>query len=217
GFLAVYQPSEGNSSIGAEQGGEFELDVTGLEGRVHRRVQTDLDRWHWEGLELPAGVRVAPFRHTVRTGEPVEATIRFGPEGVEGRLTTGPFRGLDDALLTTPGQHALAAHVGDDGTLRAGSGDELPPGQFLVGALLNDRQRARQRLYAKLLAEPQPRYIANRNLLLAWANPVDLHFDLAREPRTTGSALLVVPLQFERTPPATPVVVPAAFVDSRRV
>ena len=60
GFLAVYQPALSTASVGTEQGGRFDLDLTGLEGRVHRRVQTDLDRWHWENLELPAGIRTAP-------------------------------------------------------------------------------------------------------------------------------------------------------------
>jgi hypothetical protein len=217
GYLAVYQPSSGTTSIGTEQGGEFELDVAGLEGRVHRRVQTDLDRWHLENLELPAGVRVAPFRHTLRTREPVEATVRFGPEGVEGRVAAGPFSPLEDVLLNTPGQHTLAIRVQADGSFRAGSADELHAGQFMAEGLLSDRQRARQSLYEKLLAEPQPRYLANRSLLLAWAEPVDMHFTLAPQARTTGEAVLVIPLRFEPTPPGTHVTVPAAFVDCRRI
>src|SRR5262249_25409174 len=80
GFLAVYQPSASNTLLGAEQGGQFEFDRSDLEGRVHRRVQTDLDRWHWENLGLPAGVQLAPFQYTLRTPNPVEATVRFGPE-----------------------------------------------------------------------------------------------------------------------------------------
>ncbi|MFO0841323.1 MAG: hypothetical protein U0797_02845 [Gemmataceae bacterium] len=122
GFLAVYQPSLNTTVVGAERGGEFELDLTGLEGRALRRVQTDLDRWHWENLELPAGVRAGPFRHTMRTAEPVEATVRFGPNGAEGRVTTGPFRELEDVLLSTPGPHTVAVRLGPDGTFRAGSG-----------------------------------------------------------------------------------------------
>jgi hypothetical protein len=217
GFLAVYQPSSSSSSVGADQGGEFELDVAGLEGRVHRRVQTDLDRWHIENLELPAGIRVAPFQHTLQTPEPVEATVRFGPEGVEGRLAAGPLRQLEDVLLCTPGQHIMAVHLGADGAFRAGSEDELPAGQFIVGGLLSDRQRAHRRLYEKLLAAPQPRHIANRSLLLTWAEPVDMHFTLAPQARMTGSALLAIPLRFERTPRDTHVTVPAAFVDCRRI
>src|SRR5262249_14799940 len=116
GFLAVYQPSQGVTGVGAEQGGGFELDLAGLEGRVHWRVQTDLDRWHWDNLELPPGVRAGPFRHTLRTPGPVEATIRFGPNGVEGRVASGPFRELEDALLITPGHPPLAVHLGADGS-----------------------------------------------------------------------------------------------------
>src|SRR5205807_6565057 len=99
----------------------------------------------------------------------------------------------------------------------AGRDDELPSGQFIVGRLLNDRQRTRQGLYERLLAEPQPRYTAGRSLMLAWAEPTDMHFTLAPQARTTGFALLVIPLRFEQTPPGTRVTVPAAFVDCRRV
>jgi hypothetical protein len=217
GFLGIYQPSSDTSPLGAEEGGQLELDVAGLEGRVHRRVQTDLDRWHWENLELPAGVRVAPFRHTLRTAEPVEATVRFGPQGVEGRVAPGPFRQLEDVLLSTPGHHILAVRLRADGSFRSGSDDEPAVGQWIVGGLLSDRQRARQGLYEKLLAEPWPRYLANRSLLLAWAEPVDMHFTLVPQARTTGAALLAIPLQFERTPPGMRVSVPAAFMDCRRV
>lgn len=217
GILGVYQPALADAPIGVEQGGTFALDFSGLEGRDFRHIQTDLDRWHWENLELPSGARLGPFRHTIPTAEPLEAVIHFGPEGVEGRLSAGPLHGLENALLTAPGQQPLAAHLAADGAFRAGSADELPPGQFLLGALLSDRERAQQKLYAKLLADPQPRYLAQRSFLLAWADPIDLHFRLAREPRTTGAALLMAPLQWERTPPDTPVVVPASFVDCRRV
>src|SRR5262249_54317933 len=149
--LALYQPSQGDSAVGAEQGGEFDLDLTGLEGRVFRRVQTDLDRWHLENLELPAGVRTAPFRQTLRTGEPVEATARFGPKGVEGRVTPGPFHQLGDALLTGPGQPLLGVRLDADGAFWAGDEDELLAEQFIAGGLLDDRQRARQRLCEQLL------------------------------------------------------------------
>jgi hypothetical protein len=217
GFLAVYQPSEGTTTVGAEKGGAFELDFGGLEGRAHRRVQEDMDRWHWENLELPAGVRAGPFRHTLRTQEPVEATVHFGPDGAEGRVAAGPFHHLEDALLSTPGRHTVAVTLKPDGSFQAGSGDELRGGQLMAGGLLTDRQRARQGLYEKLLAEPQPRYVANRSLLLAWSEPADMHFTLAAEARTTGSALLAIPLRFERTPPGTRVTVPAAFVECRRI
>jgi hypothetical protein len=217
GYLAVYQPSAGTAAVGAERGGAFELDMSGLEGRAHRRVQADQDRWHWENLELPAGVRAGPFRQMMRTASPVEAIGHFGPNGLEGRVASGPFGELEDAVLSTPGRHTVAVRLGPGGSFRADGDDELHGGQLIVGGLLSDRQRARQGLYAELLAEPQPRHVANRNLFLAWAKPADLHFTLAAEARTTGEALLLIPLEFERTPPGTQVTVPAAFVECRRV
>src|SRR5205823_5271003 len=57
GEMAVFRPDSGAAAAGAGQGGGFELDMRGQEGRVVRRVQTDLDHWHWENLDLPAGVR----------------------------------------------------------------------------------------------------------------------------------------------------------------
>src|SRR5262249_2752773 len=165
----------------------------------------------------PAGIRLAPFRHTLRTGKPVEATVRFGPQGAEGRVAVGPFRQFEDVLLSTSGQHIVAVRLEADGSFRAGSEDELPAGQLILGGLLSDRQRVHQRLYEQLLAEPQPRYVADRSLVLAWAEPVDMHFTLVPQARTKGSALLVVPLRFERTPRDTRVTVPAALVSCRRI
>jgi hypothetical protein len=217
GILAVYQPSSSSSPIGAEQGGAFDLDMTGLDGRVHRRVLADPDRWHWENLELPAGLRTASFRYTVRVQEPVEARVRFGPEGAEGQVAAGPFGQLEDPLLSMLGQHTVAVRLRADGTFLASSDDELSAGPALLGGLLSDRQRARQSLYQKLLAEPQPRYITGRQLLLAWAEPVDMHFTLGPQARTLGSALLTIPLRYERTPPGTRVTVPSSFVSCRRI
>jgi hypothetical protein len=217
GLLAVYQPAEAATPIGADQAGRFELDTGGLEGRVHRHLQIDFDRWQWENFAMPAGVRVGSFRHTARLAEPVEATARFGPDGLEGRLSAGPFQRLGDAIVVTPAEGQLAVRLESDGSFRAGSAEALAPGQFIASDLLNDEQRARQDLYAKVLAEPRARHLAGRSLLLAWADPLDLGFTLAPSARLTGTALLAVPLSLERTPPGTRVTVPAAFVDSVRL
>ena len=217
GYLGAYQPDLTTTSIGAQNGGQFDLDFSGLEGRVHSRVQTDFDRWHWEKLELPAGVRTGAFKYPLPTGEPMGATMRFGAEGVEGKVVAGPFHQIEDALLTTPGPHALPVILGADGSFRAGSDDGFQSGQLIGGGLLSDRQRSRQALYEKLLADPLPRYLSSRSLLMAWADPVDMHFNLTQHAQMTGSALLMIPVQFEQTPPGTQVTLPAAFVDCQKV
>ncbi len=100
---------------------------------------------------------------------------------------------------------------------RASGEDGLLSAQFISGGLLSDQQRTRQFLYETILVEPQPRYLAERSLLLIWADPVDMHFSVGKEAQQTGTALLMMPFQFERTPPARQVMVPTAFVDCQKV
>jgi hypothetical protein len=217
GMIGVYQPGlEPSTVIGADDGGQFDLDLTGLEGRIFSRVQTDLDRWHWDNLELPTGVRLAPFKYTVPIHKPVKAVVRFGPQGVEGHVDSGPFHPLEDILLTTPGRHALPMRVNEDGTLHPSGEDSLQSGHLLTSGLLSDRQRARQSIYEHVMSSPQP-HLTNRSLLLAWTDPIDTHFKLLTNARTTGMALLAIPVQFERTPPESPVTVPSTFVDCMKV
>ncbi len=218
GLIGVFQPGrEPSTVIGAQDGGQFDLDVSDLEGTVLRRVQTDVDRWHWENLELPTGVRLAPFKQTLPIHEPMKAAVRFGPKGMEGHVESGPFHQLEDVLLAAPGRHALPVSINADGSLRPDGADSLESGHLLTSSLLSDSQRYRQSLYEKLFAVPQPRYLASRSMLLAWAEPLDMHFTLVEGARTTGTALLTIPLQFERTPPNTPVVVPGTFVECLKV
>src|SRR5262249_54822601 len=204
GQLAVYRDEAGQAPARAEQGGDFVLDPQGLEGRVLRRVQTDWGRWHWENLEVPAGVRSGRFRTSTRTTEPVVARARFGRDGLEGRVTTGLFGRLEDALISTPGPRKLAVRVAADGTFRAGLIDLLPHGKYVANTLLDDRQRERQALYAKAFAEPPPRSLVDRRLLLAWSAPLDPHFTFGPQTRLAGAALGAIPPAVERAAPDTP-------------
>jgi hypothetical protein len=217
GLLAVYRPNSGPAEVGAGRGGLFELDMTAVEGQTRRLVMTDLGAWHWENLALPAGVRFAPFHHTVATGEPLAAVARFGPEGLQGKLTTGPFRNAGDAIVVAAGGRSLALNLAADGAFRAGSKDVLARGQFLAGAVLSDRQQRRQELYREFLKRPEARPLKGRTLLLAWADPVDPGFQLEPGARQTGTALLTVPLRLERSAPGTQVTIPGPLISSGRL
>ncbi len=217
GLLAVYHPDSGPTQAGAEYGGLFKLDMTGVEGQTRRWLLTDRRAWHWDNLTLPAGVRFAPFDCTIPTGEPLAAVAHFGPDGLEGKLTTGPFRDLADALLTPPSGRNLAVRLAPNGTFRAGSRDALPAGQFLSGAVLTDEQQRRQDLYGRFLQGPVAGRLEGRNVLLAWASPAATHFNLGNDVRTVGMALLVIPLRLERTPAGTPVTIPGPLVPYMRI
>ena len=218
GLLGVFQPGlEPSETIGGSDGGHFEIDNKGFEGQVRARIQTDLQHWFWDHLELPTGVRQAEFQYTARMPEKLSAILRFGPDGVEGHVDAGPFKQMEDALLTSPGRHALPVDVDSAGSIHPLGGESLETGHLLTSSLLSDRQRVRQSLYEKLLADPQPRYLTSRVLLLGWTDPLDMHFSLVEHPRTTGMALVSVPVRFERTPPGTQVLVPSTFVDCQKV
>jgi len=217
GLMAMYRPDSGPVELGVTRGGFFEMNMEGLEGQTRRLVLADLDAWHWENLALPAGVRLAPFRATVSTQGPIVARARFGPEGIEGRVQAGPFEELEDLLLATPQGRNLAVQLRSDGSFRAGSQDILPQGQFLAGAVFTDRQQRRQELYREFLKPPRAEYLQERNLLLAWAKPIDMHFHVASIARFTGSALLVIPLRFERPSPGERVTIPGPFLSYQRI
>jgi hypothetical protein len=216
GLLAVYRPDSGLSPVGAEQGGFFDLDMAGA-GGTRRFMLTDQDSWHWDNLALPAGVRLASFHDTVSTPEPIRAVAHFGPDGLEGRLMTGSFHGLSDVLLATPHGRDLAVHVQPDGTFRTGSRDILPEGQFLADAVLSDRQQRRQAFYRATLKRPKDERIEGRHTLFAWADPIDLHFTLAPEARTVGSAFLIMPLRLEHSAPEKRVTIPGPLLRFQRV
>jgi hypothetical protein len=217
GLLAVYRPGSGPAEVGAADGGFFELDMAGLEGKSRRFLLTDFGAWHWDNLALPAGVRFAPFRYTARTAEPLSAVAHFGPDGLEGRLSAGPFGEVSDALVGPPNGRNLALRLRPDGTFSAGPADVLPAGQFLAGAVLSDRQQRRQEFYRSALKPSKTGRPEGPSTLMAWAAPVDMHFSLAPGARTGGDALLVMPLRLERAPPGERVTIPGPLVLCRRM
>jgi hypothetical protein len=216
GVLAVYRPESGPAEVGGDRGGMFELDLRGLEGKAARLVVADVDTWRLENLNLPAGVRLAPFRATAATGAPLTAVARLGPRGLEGSLRTGNFQNPGDALIRGPGDRPLVVRL-QDGTFRAGPGEALPPGQYLAGTLLTDAQQRRQEVYRDLLRPATTGPMVTSTTLLAWADPHDLGFNLADHARLGGAALLRVPLRLERPTAGTRVTVPGALVGYRRI
>ena len=216
GLFAVYRPDSGLAQIGARRGAVLDLDAAGLEGQTRRRVQTEADAWHWDQLALPAGVRSGPFRATARTGR-MTAVARFGPDGIEGRLDAGDFRNPADAIIIGPAREPVAVRLAAGGSFVVRTADALAAGQFLAGTVLTDRQQRRQTVYRQLLTGPWPEHMEGRDLLLAWAEPPEIPFTAAEGARTVGTALLMIPLEFERPAAGVRVTVLPAFLPYRRV
>ena len=216
GMYAVYRPSSGGAVLGTRDGAMLGLDTEGLEGQTRTRVESDTGAWHWDGLSLPAGARTGALRATVKSGR-IAAVARFGPEGIEGKLNSGTFQNLSDAIITTRTREPSAVRLGSDGAFSSGSADILPAGQFSAGTVLTDRQQRRQAVYRQLHTGTGPRHLEGRDLLMVWADSTDVPMIHDEETRIVGSALLAVPLEFERTPANTAVTIPRGMISYRRV
>ncbi|HVS36579.1 MAG TPA: hypothetical protein VMS17_13525, partial [Gemmataceae bacterium] len=216
GVLEVYGPNVESVQAAAEQGGFYELDAKATGGQTRRFIQTDLDAWHWDESLLSRDPRFGSFHAVVATDGPMTAVAHFGPNGLEGKLSAGPFHELADAVLTPPNGRGLAVHVAPDGAFHAGADDVLPLGQYLAGAVLSDRQQRRQVVYQKYLSPPKTGRFDGPDVLHAWAKPIDLHFTPVQEARLTGDALLDLPLHLERPPAGTHVTIPGPLVRYRQ-
>lgn len=213
GLLMFYNQGASPARIGARRGGLFFADMSGFEGETRRMVWTDLDQWHWENLTLPAGTRLAPFEQSVPIEMPIEARAAFGPEGLNGNLAAGPLEKVGDLVLATPSGQHIAVGLDERGRFTAGPEHALAAGEFITGTILDDEQRRRQRLYAGLFEKYRPA----RPTLFLWASPLETEFLYPEASRRLGSALVSVPLRFERTPSGGPVLIPAPLITYRSV
>jgi hypothetical protein len=231
GLIAVYRQDGSKSTVGMDRGGLLDPEFVAQPGTTRRMLWTDLDRWRWDGLEIPAGVQQTQYRFSANVGAPLRVSGHFGPDGLSGTLATGPFREPADAVVTTSTGTAVAMRIGDGGTFVSGPDQSLPPGVFVSGGLLSDEQRRRQEVYRRLWQTKDNRPLVERPTALVWTQPIDMGLHVSGDPgrmrrrrtmqggeqRRAGSALLSIPLQLERTPPATRVRIPAAFLPYRRI
>lgn len=216
GVFALYRPTSGLVPLATNQGAMLNFDQSGLEGQGRQRVVTDLDNWHWENLNLPAGIRLGTFRSSVRATR-ISAVAKFGPNGLDGHLTTEPFREPADGLIFTPNRQPQPIRFGEKDAFSAHGEDVLPPGQYLNATVLTDRQQRRQTVYRQILGESFPKHWEGNNILLTWAEQSELPFHIESGDRLVGMALLAVPLEFTRPASDTPVTIPAAFVPYSRM
>lgn len=215
GVFAIYRPESGIVHLRAEHGGEVDLDQSGLEGQSRTRIQTDLGAWHWEDLAFPSGVRQGPFRSTIRAR--ATASGRFGTEGLEGRLSAGRFRDPADAVILTRSGTVLTPRLDSNGAFTVGLASAIPGDQYLAGPVLTDRQQRRQEVYRKLLARPRPPHLEGHDFMLVWTEADEVPFTSGESARQFSSALLVIPLEIDRPPGGSSVMIPTGFCSTAAV
>ncbi len=216
GLAAMYNQDSCREKMGATRGGIFFPDMTALTGRRRRMIWTDEGAWHWSDLELPAGVRTAPFDYPMPLDRIVSCQAQFGPQGLQGTLGPLPFQELQDAIIIQPFCNAVGVNVGDDGSFTADSDNALAAGVFMAETWLDDAQQRRQAVYEQLLGSPPESEEIGPPMLYAWSTATKMGFEFP-QPHQIGSTLLSLPVRIDKTPPGTNVSLPAPFVSYRAV
>ncbi len=204
GVVGLFSPDVGIAMAGSKNGGWLMPDMTGQQGKTRRMVWTDLDEWQWENLPEAAGLMNVTLLQSSALAERLEARATFGPDGLTGRLHASAAHEPTDAVLATRAGR-IGVQLRDDGTFTARSDAVFTEEQFLGAGLLSDEQHRRQRVLTSLLNDSQRRDYPDEPQLLFWSKPWHLGFQFAQNRQTLGSALVAVPLKWERPPTGTEV------------
>ncbi|GIW96187.1 MAG: hypothetical protein KatS3mg110_4228 [Pirellulaceae bacterium] len=210
--LAAFQHAPQTLPIRAGQSAVLTPDSAGLEGSVRQLIFEDTERWRWENLRLPAGVRMARLEAVRTLDAPVRIEVTFGSRGIEGRISGLPFGQAEDAVLLMPDGGALALHLDQDGRFWAGAEDVLAEGRFVAAALVSDEQRRRQSLLEAAVSRRVHTLFPKEPTVLFWGPPVPLALALPDRFQQFGTALYQLRFEWQRPPPGTHVLVPSALL-----
>jgi len=214
GLLAFYDPHSTGEAMGARAGGRFELDSAMAAGSTRRMVWTDVDCWQWENLRPSTGLRTATFHWSGDLPQPLAVHGTFSAEGFTAHWTESAVS-LADAVIAVPGQPYLSVQRNGP-RMAAGPKDVLAPGRYVSDGWLSDEQRRRQAVLEQMLA-PRAGYVRQilRPTLFGWGDAVEMGFQFPRHEQRVGTALWAIPLNIDRPPAGTPVVIPSPFVQFR--
>ncbi|MCC6579922.1 MAG: hypothetical protein IT440_05725 [Phycisphaeraceae bacterium] len=215
GLVGVYSPAGGVGPLSATAGGVLWPDRTGQEGRLLRMVWSDVDRWTWDFLQLPAGaVRMSELKHAAPLPQPATVTLTVGEKGVEGQVDWPTMPGFEDPVLAGV-NGSLVVKPRGDGRFVCSSDDRLPPGQFIGGQSLSATQTMRQQVYRDLLLAPagfDRAHFPVQPVLLWWARPMDLGFALPQQAERRETGLVAVPVRIETPKPGTKLRIPSPLI-----
>lgn len=211
GTMAVFSNGSRSPELSSHFGGWALPDMSGLEGTTRRLIWTDLDTWSWDNLALPPGLRLAPFQSTEQLANPVDAVAQFGPEGIHGRLLLPEKLDPADAILWNA-QGRMGLSLKPDGTFEQSGvlGNE----EYLSAGVLTDEQQRR----IAVLREFQPASMTSDGTnLLVWTRPWPMAASLVPNLPSAGSALVTIPVRWERPAPGMSVTIPEPFLVCREV
>jgi hypothetical protein len=213
GSAALYSPDSVTSKLQGADGGFLRPDLEGTQGTKRRMIWTDMNKWEWQDLPQPPGLRTAEFQVSTEVPERVSAWATFGPEGLIGHVSTPEGVTPADAIIATQGGR-IAVELQQEGEFVASSDEVLGPDEYLRAGLLNDDQARRNTLLAELYPPSEQRQLREPTLMF-WTDPWDAGLQFADGNYESGMALVVVPLDLERPPAGTEVSLPSPLVPYR--
>ncbi len=214
GITGLYFPEGQTVPLAGDHGGRFTPDMRGQDGMNRRLIWTDFDRWHWENLHQPGGLRLAEETASVRLATPLTVDATLGSDGVWGHLHHGlPAPPEDAVLLTSSGR--IGARLDASGKFVAGSADVLGVGQFLPADVLSDAQRRRSKVLEALLGGTSRGSFPRQPSLAYWTAPIDGGVRFGEGLQELGEALVLVPIEFRRPALGVEVTIPSPLIPIR--
>jgi len=214
GAIGVYRSEGGQSPIKTSRGGAYLPNTTVAEGTTSRMVTTDLGAFHWEGkgVEQPAGIKMYPVSTSGAFHDRMAVRATLNAQGVIGRYVEQLSGGTDAVVVTRQGR--IGVQAGADGSFEAGADDVLEPDQFLNATLLSvsDVQDRRRRILQQLLSSQRWQTSLDQPQLMLWLDKWEHGFEFGDGLLRQGDTLLIAPLEFDRPPTGTEILIPSPLL-----
>lgn len=216
GLAGVFTRESESRPLSGSDGGWMLPQLTGLEGTTKRLVWSDLDRWRWENFDGKPGLRTIAFQTAGRVDQPLDAAAEFNAKGIGGTLALPDGLNPKDAILVTPNGR-IGVEISPNGTFTAHADAVLGADQYLAATVLDDEQQRRSKVLATMFKPHSEQTLAMLPTLLFWTKPWSAGMSLAEDPAAAGSALVSVPLSWQRPPQGTPITIPSPLLSLREV
>lgn len=212
GAIAIYRSEGGQSPIRTSHGGEYRPETSTTEGATSRMVTTDLGHFHWEGkgLEQPAGIKLYPVATSGAFRDRIAARATLDAQGLTGTFPETVSSGADAIIVAQRGRIGVQKNAG--GKFSAGAEDVLEANQFLSVTLLDDVRERRRRILQQLFGNQRWQTNLRRPQLMLWVNEWQHGFEFGEGLQQQGDTLLIAPLNFDRPPSGTQVLIPSALL-----
>lgn len=214
GVSGVYRPDGGPAVLEGIHGGWLTPDTTGLAGVTRRLLWSDLDQWHWDNIQQPAGLRVAEFETSSRFAAPFQVRATCGPDGILGRVSLPAEMHPEDAVVVTA-DGRIGATLNPDGTFSAASAAVFSSQQFVAADVLSDEQRRRARVLESLRTDSAWIGYPHEPMLAFWTPPLEDGLRFGPGLNGLGAALIFAPLGLTRPDPGADIVIPSPLISYR--